>query len=118
MNENQILCAPIVWLVRYQSLWKLDILSTRTVVLAVLAFAAGVGLSMLLGFVLTVVLFPFFWSEAIYWAFWIALGISVILAIVAVARKVRFKEKLCYWHAVLVGLCSLTWLVAIDAAVD
>lgn len=93
-------------------------MSTRTVVLTVLAFAAGLGLSMLLWFVLTVVLFQFFWSEGIYLGFWIILVISVILAIVAVARRVRFKEELCYWHAVLAGLCSLTWFAAISAGVD
>nr|WP_235659171.1 hypothetical protein [Mycobacteroides abscessus] len=97
---------------------ELDVLSTRTVVLTVLAFAAGLGLSMLLWFAWSAVLFPFFWSAGLYLGFWITFGISVILAIVAVARRVRFHERLCYWHAVLVGLCSLTWLAAIDAAVE
>lgn len=87
-------------------------------VLTVLAFAAGLGLSMLLWFAWSAVLFPFFWSAGLYLGFWITFGISVILAIVAVARRVRFNERLCYWHAVLVGLCSLTWLAAIDAAVE
>lgn len=75
-------------------------------------------LSVLLWFVLSAVLFQFFWSEGLYLGFWITLGISVILAIVAVARMIRFKEKLCYWHAVLAGLCSLTSLVAADVAVE
>ncbi|TDZ42807.1 hypothetical protein CCUG63695_02783 [Mycobacteroides franklinii] len=101
-----------------QAFWELDFLRGRTAVLAVMAFAAGIGLGMLLCLVLTVVLFPFFWSEGIYWAFWITLGISVILAIVAAARMVRFNERLCYWHAVLAGLCSLTWFMAIDVAVE
>ncbi|ALR12212.1 membrane protein [Mycobacteroides saopaulense] len=83
-----------------------------------MSFAAGLGLSMLLCFTLSVVLFQFFWSAGLYLGFWITFGISVIFAIVAVARRVRFNERLCYWHAVLVGLCSLTWLVAIDAAVE
>ena len=93
-------------------------LTTRTAALAVMAFAAGIGLSMLLCFMLAAVLFPFFWSEALYLGFWITLGISVILAIVAVARRARFNERLCYWHAILAGLCSLTWLAAIEAAVE
>ncbi|WP_234881077.1 hypothetical protein [Mycobacteroides salmoniphilum] len=63
-------------------------------------------------------LFQFLWSAGLYWGFWITFGISVILAIVAAARMIQFKEKLCYWHAVLAGLCSLTWLVAADAAVE
>ncbi|MBE5464977.1 MULTISPECIES: hypothetical protein [Mycobacteroides] len=93
-------------------------MSTRNAVLAVLAFASGIGLSMLLCLIVAAVLFPYFWSEALYLGFWITFGISVILAIVAVARRVRFNERLCYWHAVLVGLCSLTWLAAIDVAVE
>lgn len=96
----------------------MDILSTRTAVLTVLAFAIGLGLSMLLWFAWSAVLFQFFWSAGLYLGFWITFGISVILAIVAVARRGRFNERLCYWHAVLVGLCSITWLVAIDAAVE
>ncbi|KRQ29928.1 hypothetical protein AOT83_10835 [Mycobacteroides sp. H001] len=83
-----------------------------------MAFAAGIGLSMLLCFVLAVVLFQFFWSEGLYLGFWITFGISAILATVAGARRVRFNEQLCYWHAVLVGLCSLTWFVAVDTAVE
>nr|WP_237082795.1 hypothetical protein [Mycobacteroides abscessus] len=93
-------------------------MSTRTAVLAVMAFASGLGLSMLLWLVWSVVLFQFFWSEGLYLGFWITLGISVILAIVAVARRVRFHERLCYWHAVLPGLCSATWFMAADAAVE
>lgn len=119
VDENEVSDAPrIVWLDRYQTFWQLDIMSARTAVLTVLAFAAGIVLSVLLWFVLSAVLFQFFWSEALYLGFWITLGISVILATVAVARRVRFSERLCYWHAVLVGLCSLTWLAAIDAAVE
>lgn len=83
-----------------------------------MAFAAGIGFSMLLWFVWSAVLFQFFWSEGLYLGFWITLGISVIPATVAVARRVRFKERLCYWHAVLAGLCSLTWLVAVDVVVE
>ncbi|MDO3027106.1 hypothetical protein P5V50_24520 [Mycobacteroides abscessus subsp. abscessus] len=93
-------------------------MSTRTVVLTVLAFAAGLGLSMLLWFAWSAVLFPFFWSEGLYLGFWITFGISVILAIVAVARRGRFNERLCYWHAILAGLCSVTWFMAADAAVE
>lgn len=52
-----------------------------------MAFASGLGLSMLLWLVWSVVLFQFFWSEGLYLGFWITLGISVILAIVAVARR-------------------------------
>lgn len=94
------------------------VLSTRNAVITVLAFAAGLGLSMLLWFAWSAVLFPFFWSEALYLGFWITFGISVILAIVAVARRGRFHERLCYWHAILAGLCSLTWFMAADAAVE
>ncbi|WP_100520709.1 hypothetical protein [Mycobacteroides abscessus] len=83
-----------------------------------MAFAFGIGLSMLLCLIVAAVLFPYFWSEALYLGFWITLGISVILAIVAVARRVRFHERLCYWHAVLAGLCSVTWFTAADAAVE
>ncbi|MDB2305404.1 hypothetical protein [Mycobacteroides abscessus] len=93
-------------------------MSTRTVVLTVLAFAAGLGLSTLLCLIVAAVLFPYFWSEALYLGFWITFGISVILAIVAVARRVRFHERRCYWHAVLAGLCSVTWFMAADAAVE
>ncbi|WP_219603323.1 hypothetical protein [Mycobacteroides sp. LB1] len=73
---------------------------------------------MLLCFILAVVLFPFFWSAGLYLGFWITFGISVILAIAAVARMIRFKEKLCYRHAVLAGLCFLTWFVAVEVAVE
>jgi hypothetical protein len=68
--------------------------------------------------IVAAVLFPVFWSEALYLGSWITFGISVILAIVAGARRGRFNEQLCYWHAVLVGLCSLTWFVAVDTAVE
>ncbi|CPZ21402.1 Uncharacterised protein [Mycobacteroides abscessus] len=72
-------------------------------VLTVLAFAAGLGLSTLLCLIVAAVLFPYFWSEALYLGFWITFGISVILAIVAVARRVRFHERRCYgmpcWQA-------------------
>lgn len=102
----------------HRTYWKLDVLSTRTIVTTGAAFAAGIGLSMLLWFVLSVVLFQLFWSAGLYLGFWITFGISVILAIVAVARMARFNERLCYWHAVLAGLCSLTWFVAADAAVE
>ncbi len=102
----------------HRTFWKLDILSTRTAVLTVVALAVGVGLSMLLCFTLSVVLFQLFWSAGLYLGFWITFGISVILAIVAVARMIRFNERLCYWHAVLAGLCSLTWFVAADVAVE
>nr|WP_234797622.1 MULTISPECIES: hypothetical protein [unclassified Mycobacteroides] len=85
-------------------------MSARTALITVLAFAAGLGLSMLPCLIVAAVLFPFFWSEALYLGFWITLGISVIFAIVAVARRGRFNERLCYWHAVLAGLCSATWV--------
>ncbi|WP_234809207.1 hypothetical protein [Mycobacteroides saopaulense] len=93
-------------------------MSTRTAFLTVSVFASGIGLGMLLHLILAAVLFPYFWPEALYLGFWITLGISVILAIVAVARRVRFHERLCYWHAVLAGLCSVTWFRAADAAVE
>ncbi|CPU59250.1 Uncharacterised protein [Mycobacteroides abscessus] len=96
----------------------MDVLSTRNAVITVLAFASGIGLSMLLCLIVAAVLFPYFWSEALYLGFWITFGISVILAIVAVARRGRFHERLCYWHAILAGLCSLTWFMAADAAVE
>ncbi|WP_147381133.1 hypothetical protein [Mycobacteroides abscessus] len=41
-------------------------MSTRNAVLAVLAFASGIGLSMLLCLIVAAVLFPYFWSEALY----------------------------------------------------
>ncbi|AWG64747.1 hypothetical protein DDT46_13715 [Mycobacteroides abscessus] len=71
---------------------------------------------MLLCFVFSVVLFQFFWFAGLNLGFWITVGGSVILAIVAVAHRVWFNERLYCWHAVLAGLCSLTWFVAVDAA--
>lgn len=47
----------------------------------------------------------------------------MVLTVLAFASGIglsrgRFNERLCYWHSILAGLCSLTWFMAADAAVE
>lgn len=86
----------------------------RTILVA-LAIAAGAALGMLVWFVCVVALFPFVWSAGIVYGLWIAFGINVILAIVAAARLLSRRDKLCYWHAVLLGMFALTLFMVLSS---